>query len=213
MLEIKDCIIYLDGKVNKEFDNVQYCYLVKIKCFIFDDLVYELGISKEDMMMYYMDVFVYNMFLMEKVKVGLLVCKDIVVSIENILVDDVGGLYLLNMYKNWIMDNYGFVWIFKKGEMVKFMIENFFVYECFIYVYEGNELVVKDGKIYINGKEIDEYIFKMDYYWMMGDNCYNLVDFCFWGFVFEDYVVGKFIFIWLLLDNDCGWLDGKICWN
>lgn len=53
----------------------------------------------------------------------------------------------------------------------------------------------------------------MDYYWMMGDNCYNFVDFCYWGFVLEDYVVGKLIVVWLLLDKDCNWFDGKICWN
>ena len=72
---------------------------------------------------------------------------------------------------------------------------------------------VKDGKIFINGKESNSYTFKMDYYWMMGDNRHNSADSRYWGFVPEDHVVGKPILIWLSLDKDRGWFDGKIRWN
>lgn len=212
-LEIKDRIVYLDGKPNKEPDNVQYRYLVKTLRPIPDDLAHELGISKEDMLYYYPDASTYNMPLTEKAKAGLLARKDIVSSIEYAPADDAGGLYPVNMYKNWTTDNYGPIWIPKKGETVKLTLENLPVYERPIRVYESNDLSVKEGKIYINGKETNEYTFKMDYYWMMGDNRHNSADSRFWGFVPEDHVVGKPIFIWLSLDPDRGWFDGKVRWN
>jgi len=90
---------------------------------------------------------------------------------------------------------------------------NFPIYERIIRVYEKNTLVKKDGKFYINGKETDEYTFKMDYYWMMGDNRHKSADSRFWGFVPEDHVVGRPVAVWLSLDKDKGWFEGKIRFN
>ena len=65
-LEIKNRIIYLDGKANKEPDNVQYRYFVHTKGMLPEDLCHELGISQEDLMAYYTEESVYNMPLTER---------------------------------------------------------------------------------------------------------------------------------------------------
>lgn len=213
ILQIENRVIYLDGKANKEPDNVQYRYFVHTKGMLPDDLCHELGISKEDLAGYYTDESVYNMPLTAKAKDALLARKDIVTAIENTPDDDADGLYPLNKLTGWTVDNYGPIWIPKKGETIELSLDNLPLYERPIHAYEGNALEVKDGKIFINGEETTHYTFKMDYYWMMGDNRHNSADSRFWGFVPEDHIVGKPIFIWLSLDQDRGWFDGKIRWS
>ena len=124
-----------------------------------------------------------------------------------------GQMYTQNHYKTWDSNNYGPIWIPKKGATIKLTEDNLPIYERPIRAYEGNTLEVKEDGIYINGKKTDEYTFKMDYYWMMGDNRHNSADARSWGFVPEDHIVGKPIVVWLSLDKDRGWFDGKIRWN
>jgi signal peptidase I len=112
----------------------------------------------------------------------------------------------------WTEDNFGPLWVPKKGSSIDITIDNLPIYERIIDLYEGNDLSVKDSVIFINGEPATSYTFKMDYYWLMGDNRHNSADSRFWGFVPEDHVVGKASFIWLSLDKDKRFLS-KIRWN
>ena len=208
-LQIKDRTIYINGKANKEPDNVQYTYQLKLKRHFTDEEMQEWGITMEELK----DLNNYGYMPMTNKTADILKKRpDIVESIK--LNTDASELdiYPLNGNMHWTRDNYGPIWIPAKGETIDLTLKNLPIYERPIRTYEGNKLEVKDGKIFINDKETTKYTFKLDYYWMQGDNRHNSLDSRYWGFVPEDHIVGKPIFIWWSSDPDRGGFSG-IRWS
>ncbi len=112
----------------------------------------------------------------------------------------------------WNTDNFGPIYIPKKGATVKLDKKSLPFYKRVIAEYENNDLKVNGDDILINGKKADSYTFKQDYYWMMGDNRQNSLDARYWGYVPFDHVVGKPVFIWLSWNSDGKGID-KIRWE
>ena len=159
-LQIKDRIIYINGKANKEPDNVQYTYHVKLKQALDDATMKDLGITMEDLMSLntqgYMPLTNYAVQELKK-------RTDLVESISLNTDANELDIYPLNGNLHWTRDNYGPIWIPKKGESISLTLKNLPIYERPIRTYEGNKLEVKDGKIYINDQVATKYTFKMDY--------------------------------------------------
>jgi len=229
-LQIKDRIVYLNGKPNKEPDLAQFQYIVTFKegAVLTDEFLKEQGITFEDLnlgqgsqadMKEKGSIQLYNpvvvMPLTKAVKKVLSERKDLVESIEDVptMPEDIYETYPQNGNMHWTRDNYGPIWIPKKGATIQLDLKNIAIYERPIRAYEENKLEIKNGKIYINDTLATSYTFKLDYYWMMGDNRHNSADSRYWGFVPEDHIVGKPIFIWWSSDPDRGLFSGGIRWS
>ena len=211
-LQIRDGIVYVNGKAVPQPKNVQYFYYVETDGTYIDDALYEeLGISVEDR---HAQGTQYILPLTAQMK-KTLESKPWVKVIERIQPTESESIitYPVGTDYGWTHANYGPIWIPKKGAKVDLTLQNLPLYERCIKNYEGNDLEVKGGQIFINGKPATSYTFKMDYYWMQGDNRDNSLDSRYWGFVPEDHIVGTPAIILISFDKDHRLFDGGIRWN
>ncbi len=123
-----------------------------------------------------------------------------------------GGLFPHDPNRIWNVDNFGPIKVPSKGWTVHLDSNTMPLYYRAIRTYEGNKVEQKGNDWYINDKLATSYTFKMNYYWMMGDNRHQSADSRYWGFVPEDHIVGKALFIWMSFNDKGSWFS-KIRWS
>lgn len=220
-LEIRNDTIFINGRAIEEPSEVQHNYIIPVNAPVSPDKWRDLGVRADD----YGDSPIDNPYagfkyydvpltasMLKEVKSWPEVSGPIVKESESGFYD-LGDIFPLGNSYGWTRVDMGEIWIPKRGSTLRLTPGNLPVYERAIRVYEGNDLEVKDGKIFINGEQTDYYTFKMDYYWMQGDNRDRSADSRYWGFVPEDHIVGSPMFVIASFDEERSLLDGKIRWN
>ncbi len=207
-LQVIDGMVYINGRKQETppYSDRHYVVTAKPGRSLEEEYLKDLGVQLNpgDLSMQNTSVYLLNLTEREK---GLLEKSDFVQSIEPYYIKTIDPIQIFpyDTLHKWAVDSYGPIWIPKKGATLKLRPEDFSIYQRAIGFYEHNDFSMQNGKFMLNGKEVTEYTFKMDYYWMMGDNRQGSQDSRYWGFVPEDRIVGKASMIWFSWEGGPRW--------
>ncbi|MCL2561867.1 MAG: signal peptidase I [Rikenellaceae bacterium] len=225
VVSIVDSELFVNGEPLDAFPEIQYNYIIRtVGAPISDHRFDELGISQADLqrsrfrssalmrdndagpgsMVYVLPLTRTNVERIERMPNVAFVERERATAAHNIFPHD-------TLYR-WTPDNFGPLWVPRKGETIELNDLTLPLYRDIISRYERNILEERTDGVYINGLRSDNYTFRMDYFFMLGDNRHNSLDSRFWGFVPEDHVVGKSAFIWYSVDKEKGFPRG-VRWN
>ncbi len=207
--------LFVNGQTQAKVENLQFNYSVQTNGTKINKIKLEkLGIAMEDVKFNAGNSTYSDFPLTEEMAFELEKLPNVLSVTANLYPEnswEQGSFPFSDKFK-WNRDNYGPIWIPKKGETVKINLNNLPLFERVIDVYEGNDLLIKNGDIYINDEIATSYTFKMDYYWMMGDNRHNSADSRYWGFVPKDHIVGKPLFVYISFNKEKRF-PGNIRWD
>lgn len=216
-LEIRNDVIYINGRPIADADNVQYNYIIPVKAIIPREQWESIGVRHEDsgevpVKVDYIPFAFYNVPLtakaLETVKTWPQLDGEIIREGESGMFD-LGGVYPYVDAYGWKRTDMSKFWIPKRGVTLEVTPNNYPLYRRCIAVYEGNKVEIKDGKVFINGVDNPYYTFKYDYYWMEGDNRDRSLDSRYWGFVPEDHIVGSPMLVLTSFDEERSVTDPK----
>lgn len=207
--KIIDDIVYINGKPLKEPKYVQHNYVVPVNGMIGADRWQSVGVALKDagepISIPGMPTPFYDVPLTAEALAQVKTWPEVIGEIKRrsaYMQPTTEGIYPLWGNPGWTLQNMGEFWIPKQGSTLHLTLANLPVYRRIIEAYEGNKVDVRDGKIFINDKPADYYTFKLDYYWMMGDNRDNSSDSRYWGFVPEDHIVGTPMTVLISFDDE-----------